>query len=520
MDLEKKQISEQLDRIILSEEFRGKPVMTRLLSYVVTECISGRADHLKGYSIGVDVFGRGAGFDPNRDAVVRNSAGRLRGLLKTYYLGEGGKDPVIIDIPKGRYVPRFTPNTIADNAARVRGPANDPGLASVGVLPFRNLSSDPDLEFLSIGFSQALSDALTKYDDLQVIGIGHRDDGEVSAGKVLGRGVDFLILGDLQLGGAQVRISYRLVSASDRSHLWGDSFKFDVRQDDLFELQEKITERIASLIGGEYGYINQSRYAAILDSRPRSASEQQVVLQMYYLVTVMSEESMAQFHQTITEALEGDPKSALLNACAGGFYGTIASLGGEGADEALQKFAHFAELAYTLNPNHQWVVGTLATKCFMFDERERFFTLFEQYQENLACSPLRLGSWAMYMCLFGEWEHGKKLLDQVMRNNMNVPLWLYGITYLYDFRLRDYESALVEANKIQIPGLFWGPFYRTAVLGQLGRVSEAKKEFEALLQCCPDFVDSGRSLVRNYVKESSLLDQLIEGIGKIGVTIA
>ena len=141
-------------------------------------------------------------------------------------------------------------------------------------------------------------------------------------------------------------------------------------------------------------------------------------------------------------------------------------------------------------------------------------------KDGLANSPLRLGGWAMYICLLGEWERGKKLLDKVFENNVNVPMWLYGITCLYYYRTHDYETALVEANKNRIPGLFWGPAYRTAVLGQLGRLAEAKEEFESLLQCRPDFVEKGRFLMGCFIKETSLLEYVFEGFAKIGVKIA
>jgi len=125
----------------------------------------------------------------------------------------------------------------------------------------------------------------------------------------------------------------------------------------------------------------------------------------------------------------------------------------------------------------------------------------------------------MYMCYFGEWERGKKLLDQVIENNVYVPLWLYSVTSLYYYRLHDYEAALVEANKNRIPKLFWGPAFRVSTLGQLGRLAEAEKEFEAVLEFRPDFVEKGRHLMGCFIKETSLLEHFFEGFAKIGVKI-
>ena len=74
----------------------------------MTETLSGRADRIKAYSIAVEVFGRGASFDPQSDPVVRIEAGRVRRALERYYLTAGSSDPIAITIPKGSYVPVFS----------------------------------------------------------------------------------------------------------------------------------------------------------------------------------------------------------------------------------------------------------------------------------------------------------------------------------------------------------------------------------------------------------------------------
>ncbi|MGI9263932.1 MAG: hypothetical protein ACR2QU_03315, partial [Gammaproteobacteria bacterium] len=390
MELDRKPILDQLDRISSSEEFRRKPVMRKLLAYLVTECIEGRSDQIKGYCIGVDVFGQQSSTDPGKGALVRNNAVRLRGLLKTYYLGDGEADPIVIDVPKGRYVPRFTRNDSLRNKKNLAGSpreADDCGRPSIAVLPFRNLSDDPSLDFLTIGFSKALSDELTKFEDLRVIGLGQLTDRDGSADKTRLEAVAFLIEGEIQTAGTLIKISFRLINATDGANLWGDSFTFDIEKDNVFEVQGRITDRIASIVGGEYGQINQFRYQIILNSRPQSLTEQFILLKHYHNVTLLTEESMAEFHQDLHEALEKDQDSAVLNAIAGGFYGSIWATTGPGADEALQELARLTEKAYALNPNHQLILQKLGFKCFVFDERDRFFRLFEDSKEWLANSP-------------------------------------------------------------------------------------------------------------------------------------
>src|SRR5580658_6866310 len=99
--------SQELERIAASNNFRKAERCLRLLRYVIDRTIEGREGELKEYTLGVSVFERPDSFDPQTDAVVRLEARRLRLKLAEYYQQEGLDDPVIIELPKGGYVPRF-----------------------------------------------------------------------------------------------------------------------------------------------------------------------------------------------------------------------------------------------------------------------------------------------------------------------------------------------------------------------------------------------------------------------------
>jgi TolB-like protein len=97
----------EVDRIAASPSFRKAGQCVRLLRYLTSRALEGRGSELKEYALGVSVFERPDSFDPQTDAVVRLEARRLRLKLAEYYQQEGLDDPVIIELPKGAYVPRF-----------------------------------------------------------------------------------------------------------------------------------------------------------------------------------------------------------------------------------------------------------------------------------------------------------------------------------------------------------------------------------------------------------------------------
>ncbi|HMK79114.1 MAG TPA: hypothetical protein VK438_05665 [Xanthobacteraceae bacterium] len=99
-----------------SEAFRGSPQLVSFLRYVVEATLRGTSDRIKGYTIAVEALGRAEDFDPQADPIVRVEAMRLRRALSRYYENGGKRDPVLIDLPLGSYVPAFRRNAPAASA--------------------------------------------------------------------------------------------------------------------------------------------------------------------------------------------------------------------------------------------------------------------------------------------------------------------------------------------------------------------------------------------------------------------
>ncbi|MBV8476782.1 MAG: hypothetical protein JOZ36_08960, partial [Acidobacteria bacterium] len=101
-------IREELDLILVSAGFGKAKQLRTFLKFLVEKALAHELDELKEYSIAVQVFGREDSFDPTTDNIVRVEARRLRTRLAEYYASEGRFDPLLIDIPKGTYIPQFS----------------------------------------------------------------------------------------------------------------------------------------------------------------------------------------------------------------------------------------------------------------------------------------------------------------------------------------------------------------------------------------------------------------------------
>ncbi len=124
-ELSQDAVREQLERILASADFiipvRGR----RLLHFLVTEALEGRANRLKAYTIAQEVFGRDVNFDAQNDPCVRIAASQLRRALERYYLTAGASDELVITVPAGGYVPSMalyrTQLNADSQAANVQG---------------------------------------------------------------------------------------------------------------------------------------------------------------------------------------------------------------------------------------------------------------------------------------------------------------------------------------------------------------------------------------------------------------
>src|SRR5499427_8378925 len=97
----------QVQRVVASKTFKTSEVHRNLLTYLAEKSLSGEAQNLKEYTVGLDVFAKPSTYDPRQESVVRMHMARLRQKLGEYYRTEGADDPVIVDIPKGAFKVTF-----------------------------------------------------------------------------------------------------------------------------------------------------------------------------------------------------------------------------------------------------------------------------------------------------------------------------------------------------------------------------------------------------------------------------
>jgi adenylate cyclase len=520
------EIYQWLDKICSSGEFSPKDKTSRLLRFLVDETVAGRGENLKQYTIGTTVFNRLKSFNSELDPVVRIQAGRLRRSLDLYYAHEGKDDTVCIVIPKGTYVPLFLPQypdvVPGEAVGETKFESVDIIRPLIAVLPFQNLTGDPQQDYFVQGFTEEISIELTHYEDFQVIscrGVSHPSGAEDSHDVARKMGAHFAIEGSMRMDEKNVKISIKVLDSTTGEHIWGEQYRRDLTAESLIKIQEQIVREAILIIASEFGVIPQKLSSETRKKRPIDLDTYDAIFRFYDFQTKFTPETYMSAFTALEQAVQRDPDCGVAAAMLAELHIVTFSLDLPRSEDVLDKAGKLIQKAINTDPANKLVRIISAHLYFQLNKRELFYLEIEKAQKLNINSVLRIGSIGHFLALYGDWEKGKQLIDKAMSGNLNYPHWYHGATTVYYYRQYEYKLAYKEAIQYDVPGLFWGPLLRAACLGQLQRQKEAEQNIAHLLKLKPDFKEKARMLIKRYVKEDALVEHIIEGLQKAGLQI-
>ena len=244
-------VMRQLQQILDSPDFDATKVQRAFLEFVVKKTISGQAEGIKGYTVATEVFGRKEDFDQSVDPIVSIHANKLRRALERYYLTAGANDPLIIDIPKGTYVPTFSVQEIAAPDDLLYGMPeknrqDEPLWPTVLIRPLKCLKSENDMNHLSIGIAAQLGIELSRHQEIRAIIQGPKGYGRRST-DISAR---FVLDGYIREDETGISLTFLLEDTLHGDQMWGDTFKCPKDDPNLAAFEEKAAQMVAVKVAG------------------------------------------------------------------------------------------------------------------------------------------------------------------------------------------------------------------------------------------------------------------------------
>jgi TolB-like protein len=557
-------IRQQMDRVLHSGPFRQSQRRQRFLEYLVNETLAGRGERLKGYNVGLEVFDRPETFDPVVDPIVRIEAARLREKLLEYYAADGKDDPIHIDLPKGTYAPLIEflegekqvkniskrrlhwqiaapalvlilvlgavgawltrdlwgPGPEPPAEERVLGVPRGPAIA---VLPFINLSGDPQQEYFSDGLTEDLMTALSRASsDLRVLARNttFQYKGKPVNAPELGRelGVRYVLEGSVRRADDDLRVTAQLIDTETGAHIWAD--KFDRKMADIFLVQDEIVSRIVAKIAGNFGVIEMTEAKSATRKNPNEIQAYDLVLRAQNVMhPEYSHETFSAAKELLRQAIALDP----INARARRELAYLAVIGWvfRFDDKPLppQEITAQAAKAVQLDPADARAHMVAASAYFFTKQLD----LFErEAQQAIALAPYDgeiLATVGHLIASSGQWQRGVALAKKANELNADAAVGWYHAAMCYDYYLQgDYERALEFRRLLVDQQAMHAYIEYIPVYGQLGRKQEAQENWRKLLADVPG---ASAETFENWYHLWNMRDvdiaKLMDGVYKSGV---
>jgi len=476
---------------------------------------------------GDDIYGDGVNIaarleqlaDPGGICVSRNVFNHIKNKLEVNFQDIGEQN--LKNIPEAIRAYRIVMGSKDPGPAAVNRdePLTLPDKPSIAVLPFTNMSGDPEQEFFADGMAEDIITNLSRYRWFFVIA---RNSSFTYKGlsvdiKQVARelGVRYVLEGSVRKAGNRVRVTAQLVDAVTGHHIWAE--RYDRELDDIFTLQDEITETIVAAIEPELGVVERDRSRRKApDSLGAWDSYQRG---LWHAFDDGSRDALGEAKRWFRSACEHDPDFAV--AYAELAYTHVADIirGLTNDPKAsLEQAAQAAEKAVTLDPRDpvaRFALGRVHIFRHAFDKAIAEMEAALAMNTNFDRAYYGLGMALMYG---GRPEESIPQYETAIRLSPRSPiLWAYlAMLGRAHFILKRYEEAVKWFEKaIEQPNTTFLPFVdAAAALGHLDRVNEARAMIAEVRKRKPDFsIDSVRTMYGQFGQYSEV-NQIIEGLRK------
>jgi len=386
---------------------------------------------------------------------------------------------------------------------------------SIAILPFVNMSGDPEQEFFADGLTEDIITELSRFRQLVVIS---RNAVFVHKGKPVKAqqiarefGVDYIVEGSVRKAADRVRVTVQLIDGETEAHVWAE--RYDRKLEDIFAIQDEVTSSIASTL---FGRVEAARLGRAQRKTTENMAAYEYLLAGKILHHASRRESNAEALRNLDRAIGLDPNYAHAHAWKACVLGQ-AWLYNWCEDRSLNERTIVEELktALSLDDNDADVHRILAALNLNFNEHDKAAYHQERALSLNPNSDLIVVQQGELLTWLGSPEDGIEWVRRAMRLNPYHPERFWGHLGRAQYGARAYGDAIGSFSKLTAPEVGHHAFM-AASLAQLGNRVAAGAHAREVLEREPTF-SAGGFLDTLHYRQPADAEHLREGILKAGL---
>jgi adenylate cyclase len=468
------------------------------------------------YGDGVNIAARVEGLaDSGGICVAHNVFSQVKNKVDLEFEDLGSQEVKNIAEPVHVFRVCHLGSAASQNVAPAAGTVDLREKPSIAVLPFTNMSGDPEQEYFADGITEDIITELARFQSLLVIARNSVFTYKGRAVRVekVGRelGVDYVVEGSVRKAGGRVRVTVQLVDAATGNHVWAERYDRDLT--DIFELQDELTRTIVATLPRRLESADVER---IRRKPPSDMGVYDRVLRAKLCHHRGSQEDNSEAIQLLDQAIELDPEYASAYAWKACTLGQAWARGYlEQSDELYAEMFDLTRKGVSLDENDLECVRILcefAIQGNRLDEAQVYNDKALRLNPN---DPRIVAQRGELLTWLGQPQESVEWVEKAMRlDPYDADAWAHLLGRAL-FGAQRYEEAIGAFMRVPNPQCGHHA-YLAACYGQSGRPEEAEAQTGHVLDLKPDFTAQSFAESLSY-KDQADRDHLSEGLHKAGL---
>jgi adenylate cyclase len=395
-----------------------------------------------------------------------------------------------------------------------------PEKSSIAVLPFQNMSNDPEQEFLADGMAEDIITALSRYRSLFVIArnstFAYKGQSPDLRNVARELGVRYVLEGSIRKGGHRVRVTGQLIDGANGGHIWAE--RYDRELDDIFALQDEITEKIVAAIGPEIDQVERDRAQRLPpDNLDAWESYQRGLWHLYRFTKKDNAEARRLFRQSASTSTKfSQPLSGITHSLYFSFMHGYAEDRTATLEEAFLT-GRQAVAVDDRDADAHFALGRILYLRRDLDASIAECKIAVSYNPSFSHAHIGLATATLYN---GQWAESIESSDRAIRLSPHDPLlWIVltvkALALLYSADPDQAEDVARQATRL--PVAEFSPHIALAsILGHRKKNDEAQRAMQDLLRIKPEATIRHVEEMLPF-KNPEDIDLLTDGLRKAGM---